>query len=139
MNFFKKYWFHIAFAFAVIAGSLLAHWSYETVIKGWSPTMIVDLDCPSDVCPLGYEPVEITGKPVEQGVERMITCKVPIEYAKYIHYPANWDRSPFNPANPTAQAIKWLLYAILVVLVGLLTWRIVYIVKMRKKIGGKSK
>src|SRR4030042_5987160 len=103
MKIFKRDWFHIVFAFAVIAGSLLAHWSYETVVKSWSPTMIVDMDCPSEVCPLGYEPVELTGLPVEQGVEKMITCNVPVEYTPYIHYPKNWEHSPFNPANSWAQ------------------------------------
>jgi hypothetical protein len=139
MKFFKRYWFHFVFVLAIIFGVGMAHWSYETLIKGWSPTMIVDTSVPSDVNPLGYEPVELTGKPVEQGVAKMITCKVPIEYTPYIHYPANWANSPFNPANPVAQAIKWALYAILAVLVGLLGWRIAYIVKMRKKIGGKIK
>lgn len=138
MKFLKRYWFPIVFALALIAGSLLAHWSYETIVKDWSPTMIVDLDVPSDCCPLGYEPVELTGKPVEQGVVKIITCKMPIAYAPYIHYPENWERSPFNPQGAVGQATKWSLYAILAVLVGLLTWRIVYIVKMRKKIGGKK-
>ena len=95
--------------------------------------MIVDTDCPSEVCPLGYEPVELTGLPVEQGVEKMLTCRVPIAYAPYVHYPKNWERSPFNPQGEVGQIVKWSLYAILVIVVGLISWRIVHIVKMRKK------
>ena len=137
MKFFKRYWFHFVFVFAIVFGVFLAHWSYETVIKDWSPTMIVDLDVPSDTCPLGYEPVELTGKPVEQGVEKMLTCRVPIEYAPYVHYPENWDRSPFNPQGEIGQATKWSLYAILAIVVGLISWRVVTIVKIRKKMRRK--
>jgi len=133
MTFLKKYWFHIVFAFAVIGGSLLAHWSYETVVKGWSPTMIVDLSVPSETCPLGYEPVEVTGLDPSLGKVSMITCKVPASYVQYIHYPKNWDKSPFNPANPWAQAIKWALYGILAIVIGLLAWRITMIVRARRK------
>lgn len=131
-NICKKYWFHVVFAIAILAGALFAHWSYETIVRGWSPTMIVDTSVTSDVNPLGYEPVELTGIPVSQGVEKIVTCRVPISYEQYIHYPKNWDTSPFNPKGSIGQFTKLVLYAVLVIVVSLLTWRIAYILKIRK-------
>jgi hypothetical protein len=139
MKFFKRYWFNIVFAFAIVAGAILAHISYETLIKGWSPYIIVDMGIPCESCPSKYEPVEITGLPVEQGVKRMVTCRVPVQYAPYVHYPDDWANSPFNPEGTVGQITKWGLYGILGVVVGLISWRIAIKAKNRKKIGGKSK
>ncbi len=139
MKFIHKYWFHIVFAFAILAGALFAHWSYENIVRGWSPTMIVDTSVPSIVNPLGYEPVEVTRLSAEKGVEKIVTCRVPISYEQYIHYPKNWDSSPFNPKGQVGQFTKWGLYGILAVVVGLITWRIVYIIKQRNKIKKNKK
>ena len=137
--FWKKFWYPIVFALAMVFGFLvIGQGTYEAFVVGLNPYMIVDMSVPSAVSPAKYEPVEMTGLPVEQGIKKQISCKVPTSYMPYVHYPSNWAYSPFNPTGKIGQFTKWALYVILVLVVGLLTWRIVKIVKAKnkRKIGG---
>lgn len=132
MSLIRKYWFYPVLAIAVCLGFFVAHLSYENVVQPNSPYMIVDKDAPSDYCPVGYEPVEMTGKPIEQGEKAMITCEVPESYAKYIHYPENWEQNALNPNATQGQVTKWLLYGILVLMIGFIAWRSVVLYKRNK-------
>jgi len=136
MKALKKYGFYVLFAFAMVMGVGLAHISYEAIVEPNSPYILADMDVPSTCSPVGYEPVEFTGKPPEEGKRLMITCTAPAVYEPYIHYPKGWESNILNPANPWGQAVKWILYGVLAILLGLLAWRIVRIIRKKRKQGG---
>ena len=94
--------------------------------------MIVDMDVPSECCPLGYEPVELTDKDPEDGVKKMVSCRVPVVYEPYVHYPENWESNIFNPQSMQGNITKWGLYGVLVIVIGMLVWRIIVIRKKRR-------
>lgn len=128
-----KYWIYAAFALAIVAGFVVAHLSYIALIVPSLPYMIVDVDKPSKDSPVGFEPVERTGKDPSQGKRIAVTCKIPETYTEYLHYPANWEKNIFNPASLRGQIVKWILYSALPVMIGLLTARLVIIHKKNKK------
>lgn len=132
-NTVKKYLWYLAIAVAVIFGFGMMHLLFTGVIEPSSPYMIVDKSCESDVCPLGYEPVELTGIPPEQGERVMITCKIPISYQSYVHYPEGWQNNLLNPKTWQGQATKIGLFVFLGMAVCLLVWRIWTIVKKKRK------
>uniref|UniRef100_A0A6M3L920 Uncharacterized protein n=1 Tax=viral metagenome TaxID=1070528 RepID=A0A6M3L920_9ZZZZ len=131
-NFLKKYWFNILFGVALIIGVGVAHWSFNSLVEPSSPYMIVDKNEPSDYSPVGYEPVEMTGKSFEQGEKVMVSCKVPESYAPYVHYPQNWEGNVMNPDAWQGIALKYGLYSVLVILVCFIIWRVVVIIRKGK-------
>lgn len=134
MQLIKKYWFYVALPLSVIFGwFVIGDMTYTKMVEPSSPYMIVDKDVPSEYCPVGYEPVELTGKPVEQGERAMINCKVPESYEKYVHYPENWQENALNPESWQGQATKWALYGVLFVVIGLVSWRSVRLYRKYKK------
>lgn len=129
-NLVKKYSGYIITFCAIAFGALMAHISWDSVIMPMSPTMIIDMNVPSEVSPLGYEPIEITG--ASTGVKKVVTCNVPVEYAPYIHYPKAWDISPMNPQSWVGKFTKYFLYFLLAVVLILFALRIYAIYQERK-------
>lgn len=139
MTFLNKYWIYIMLPLSVIFGwFVMGFLTDKYVVQPNQPYMIVDKDVPSEYCPVGYEPVELTGKPVDQGEKALISCKVPESYAQYIHYPDNWNENVLNPDTTQGQITKWILYGILAIVIGFVIWRsiILYNKYKKKQAGG---
>ncbi len=128
----KRYLFYIGFALAIVVGIWLAHLSYTRIVQPSSPYMVVDPSVPSINNPLGYEPVEITGLDPKFGKQMMVTCKMPVGYTEYIHYPPNWQNNVLNPKSWQGQTTKYVLYGILGLVLAFMSWRIVRIVRLRR-------
>lgn len=132
-----KYGFYVLLALTIAFGFAVAHLTYIAWVEPSQPYIIADTDVPSQCCPVGFEPVEVTGKAPELGERMMISCSVPEVYAPYIHYPEGWESSIFNPNARQGQVTKWSLYGLLAAVVGLLAWRIAVIIR-KKRTGGKA-
>lgn len=111
----------------------LAHLSFQYIVFPNSPQMIIDMDAPSKQSPVGYEPVEMTGKPINEGKVVLCPCKVDTIYAQYIKYPPNWENNPLNPESNESWVLRWSLYSVAICSAGGLGWYINKRIKETKK------
>lgn len=115
----------------VIIGFLLigpVTWNY--LAKPNSPYVILDTEAQAPQnwqhWPYDYMPVEMTGKAPEQGQTEVVGCKIADGMIQYIHYPDTWTQyNPLNPQGIVGIVVKYTLYAILVISVGLLIWAVI--------------
>jgi len=133
MKLISKYQNQVILCAAVIVGVLFAHYSFDYIVMPLSPTMIIDETMPSETSPVGYEPVEITGMAISEGKEVLCSCKVPMFYEQYVHYPKAWPYSPFNPNSWIGKGTVYLLYIIAAILLYLLVRKIIKLRKRQKE------
>lgn len=107
----------------------------ELLSNATQPKLIVDKDVTVDMGGvLLNPPVELTGKPVEQGTAVIVCGSVPESWQQYVHYD-NFVLSEWNPFNPKGKIGYPLLYglsAIAIVLLGLVIRKAVILHKKDK-------